>query len=185
VSDPREIVLPLMRWWGDTAIGAGIRKYSALIAIAQSIHLLGLTMLGGTLLVLNLRLLGFGFVRVPTSRMARELAPWTAAGLSISLITGVLILSSEARKCYESSFFWIKMGLLAAALIFQFTIYRRAVRNPEPASAFRNRTLAAASFVLWIGVALAGKLIGIYGDDLRQQDDPFHPAALTIRSDAR
>jgi hypothetical protein len=180
VTDPREIVMPLMRWWGETPIGLGIRKYSALIALLQSIHLLGLTMLGGTLLVLNLRLFGFGFVRIPVARLGRELAPWTAAGLTVSISTGILILSSEARKCYESSFFWIKMGLLITALTFQFTIYRSAIRSEVECSP-RSRSVAVASCVLWLGVALCGKLIGIYGDDLRQQEDPFHRIAEVTR----
>jgi hypothetical protein len=171
----RQIFMPLMRWWFDSPIGVEIRNYSALIAITQSVHLVGLTMLAGTLLIVNLRLMDIGFVRHPTARIARELAPWTSAGLVILLASGTLILSSEALKCYESTFFWTKMTILLVAILFHFTVHRRVTRSEPPAPVSRRRAVACLSLTLWIGVALAGKMIGIYGDDLREDRDPFHP----------
>jgi len=170
----RELAMPLFRWWGDTAVGATIRSSSALIAITQAIHLLGLTMLIGTVLMVNLNLVGLGCRRRPTAEIARELAPWTAGGLAAMLISGPLILSSETLKAYESSFFWMKMSLLAAAVLFHFTIFRRISRATPPAGGTRRKLVACVSLVLWVSVALTGKMVGIYGDDLRQEDDPFH-----------
>ena len=166
--------MPLFRWWGETAVGNTIRSSSVLIAVTQSVHLLGLTLLIGTLLMVNLNLVGLGFRRRPTSQIARELAPWTLAGLAAMLISGPLILSSETLKAYESSFFWMKMGLLLAAILFHFTVFRRIGAATPPASATRRWMVAAVSLGLWLGVALAGKMVGIYGDDLRREDDPFH-----------
>jgi hypothetical protein len=175
----RELMMPLFRWWGQTAVGATIRSSSALIAVTQSIHLLGLTMLIGTLLMINLNLMGLGFRRSPTSQIARELAPWTLGGLAVMLISGPLILSSETLKAYESSFFWLKMSLLAAAILFHFTLFQRVSEAEPPATATRRRVVACLSLGLWLAVALAGKMIGIYGDDLRQEDDPFHSQSFT------
>ena len=90
------------------------------------------------------------------------------------LISGPLILSSETLKAYDSSFFWMKMGLLAAAILFHFTVFRRVSLAEPPATATRRWLVACVSLGLWLGVALAGKMVGIYGDDLRQEDDPFH-----------
>jgi hypothetical protein len=176
----RALFMPLMRWWGETAIGAAIRNYSALIALTQSIHLLGLTMFAGTILFVNFRLMEVGFVRYPTSRIARELAPWTLTGLLTILTSGIFILSSETLKCYESSFFWMKMTLLLAAILFHFLVHRRVVHSEPPLPLMRRRAVACLSLALWISVALAGKLIGIYGDDLREEVDPFHPIATSL-----
>jgi hypothetical protein len=170
----RELTMPLFRWWGETAVGATIRSSSVLIAVTQTIHLLGLTMLIGTVLMINLNLVGLGFRRRSTPQIARELAPWTLGGLATMLISGPLILSSETLKAYESSFFWLKMGLLIAAILFHFTLFRQVSEAGPPATATRRRVVACLSLSLWLGVALAGKMIGIYGDDLRQEDDPFH-----------
>jgi hypothetical protein len=169
----RETLIPLFAWWGHTALGTTIRSSAVLIALAEIIHLLGLTILIGTVLMVDMALLGFGIRRHPVARIAGELAPWTTAGLVVMLISGPLILSSETLKCYESSFFWIKMAILLAAIVFHFTVHRRVARSEPPAGRFRAGLVACVSLGLWIAVALAGKMIGIYGDDLRKDPAPF------------
>ena len=169
----RETLIPVFQWLGQTSVGAAIRSSSALIALTQIIHLLGLTMLIGTVMMVDLALLGFGFRRHPPGRIARELAPWTTGGLVVMLISGPLILSSETIKCYEATFFWIKMAALIVAIVFHFTVHRRVAQSEPPPGRFRAGVVACVSLTLWIGVALAGKMIGIYGDDLRQENEPF------------
>jgi hypothetical protein len=91
----------------------------------------------------------------------------------VMLISGPLILSSETIKCYEASFFWIKMAALLPAIVFHFTVHQRVAQAEPPAGRFRAGVVACISLGLWISVALAGKMIGIYGDDLREEDEPF------------
>jgi uncharacterized membrane protein len=167
----RQTFFPLFQWLQETLAGQTIRNYSALVALAQIIHLLGVTLLVGTLLMVDLTLLGFGMRRHPVSRIARELAPWTTAGLIVMLVSGPLMLTSEALKCYDASFFWIKMGLLAVTLLFHFTVHQRIAMSEPPVSRWRAGAVACVSLALWVSVALAGKMIGIYGDDLRQLSD--------------
>jgi hypothetical protein len=140
---------------------------SVLIAVAQIVHLLGMTMLLGTILMVDLTLLGYGIRRHPVSTIAAELAPYTWIGLAVMFATGPLNLASEAQRCYDSSFFWIKMALLAVALLFHFTVHRRVTLAHPPVSAFRARLAGGVSLALWFGVALAAKFIGFYGEDLR------------------
>jgi hypothetical protein len=173
----RELFFPLFDWLGHTAVGTTIRSSAALIALAQIVHLLGLTMLAGTILMVDMSLLGLGIRRHPVERIARELTPWTMGGLAVMLISGPLILSSETRKCYDSSFFWVKMGVLAVAVLFYFTAHRRVVQAEPPAPRWRAALVACISLGLWLGVALTGKMVGIYGDDLRRVDSPLVGAA--------
>jgi hypothetical protein len=65
----------------------------------EIIHLIGLTLLIGTILMVDLSLLGMGIGRHPVSCIARELNRWTMADLAIMLVSGALLLSSEAMKC--------------------------------------------------------------------------------------
>jgi Family of unknown function (DUF6644) len=169
----REILIPLFAWLGHSGVGQAIRSSAALIALTEIVHLLGLTMLIGTVLMVDMSLLGFGIRRHPVARIAAELAPWTTGGLVVMLISGPLILSSEALKCYDSSFFWIKMALLLAAIVFHFSVQRRVALVEPPAGRWRAGLVACVSLGLWIAVALAGKMIGIYGDDLRKDPPPF------------
>ena len=140
-----------------------------LIVTAQIIHLIGLTLLVGTIMMVDLTLLGVGVKRHSAAEVAGELAPWTLAGLAIMLLTGPLNLASEAMRCYDSSFFWIKMGLFAAALVFHFTVHRRVVAAEPPVSRFQAGLVGSVSLALWFGIALAAKFIAFYGEDLRQR----------------
>jgi hypothetical protein len=174
----RDVLIPVFAWLGRSALGMTIRSSASLIALTEIIHLLGLTMLLGTILMIDITLLGGGFRHHPAGRVARELEPWTSAGLIAMLISGPLILSSESLKCFESSFFWIKMSLLAAAIVFHFAVHRPVARAEPPLRPWRTKLVAAVSLALWLGVAVAGKMIGIYGDDLRTEPPPFQVRIL-------
>ena len=153
-------LLPAFEWLQGTHIGETIRHSAALIALLEIVHLIGLALLIGTILMVDLSLLGRGIGRQPVSRIARELRNWTIAGLAIMLASGPLILTSEAVRCYKTPAFWVKMALLALAITFHLTIHRRVVQaDPPGASA---KAVARVSLALWFGVALAGKGIAIF-----------------------
>ena len=128
-------LLLFFEWMESTPVAQAIRHSARLIALLESIHLIGLTLLLGTILMVDLSLLGLGIGRSPASLIARELSGWTAAGLAIMLSSGPLILSSEAIRCYRTPAFWVKMALLAIALIFHFTIHAKVVFEEPPALA--------------------------------------------------
>jgi hypothetical protein len=155
-------LLPVFEWMESTPVGQGIRQSASLIALVEAVHLIGMTLLLGTLLMVDLSLLGFGIGRAPASRIARELRGWTAAGLAIMLLSGPLMLSSEAVRCYNSPPFWIKMALLAVAVTFHFTTHNRVATQDPPAPHRSAAWTACVSLGLWTSVALAGKAIAIF-----------------------
>src|ERR1700694_1804197 len=104
------LLLPVFEWIESTPVGQTIRHSASLIAFLEIIHLIGLTLLIGTILMVDLSLLGIGVGRHPVSGIARELSDWTVAGLAIMLASGPLILSSEAVRCYKTPAFWVKMA---------------------------------------------------------------------------
>ncbi len=170
----RQSLLPFFQWYAGTPLGRVMSGSSTLIVTAQIVHLIGLTLLVGTIMMVDLTLLGFGIKRQPAARVASELAPWTLAGLAIMLLSGPLNLASEAMRCYDSSSFWIKMGLLAVAIVFHFTVHRRVASAEPPVSRFRAGLVGGFSLALWFGIALAAKFIGFYGEDLRQITGLFY-----------
>jgi hypothetical protein len=155
-------LLPAFEWLQHTYLGETIRHSASLIATLEIVHLLGLTLLLGTILMVDLSLLGLGIGRQPVSRIARELNGWTIAGLAVMLASGPFILISEAVRCYKTPAFWIKMALLAIAVAFHFTVHRKTVLAEPSAPHPGARLVAGVSLALWIGVALAGKGIAIF-----------------------
>jgi hypothetical protein len=155
-------LLPLFEWMESSAAGQAIRHSASLIALLEIVHLIGLTLLIGTILMVDLSLLGLGIGRHPVSRIAQELSNWTIGGLGIMLVSGPLLLSSEAIRCFKTPSFWIKMALLAIAIAFHFTIHRRATLAEPPLARGPARLVAILSLALWLGVALAGKGIAIF-----------------------
>src|SRR5271156_4638824 len=102
-------LLPAIEKMPHTYLAQTIRHSAALIATLEIIHLIGMALLIGTILMVDLSLLGLGIGRHPASEIARGLRGWTMAGLAIMLASGPLILSSEAVRCYKTPAFWIKM----------------------------------------------------------------------------
>jgi hypothetical protein len=154
--------LPLFEALQHTYVGETIRHSAALIALLEIVHLVGLTLLLGTILMVDLTLLGRGIGNLPVSRIARELNAFTGIGLVIMLLSGPLILSSEAVRCYKTPAFWVKMALLAIALAFHFSIHRKVAQAEPPVPRARAERVAWVSLALWFGVALAGKGIAIF-----------------------
>lgn len=153
----------LFQWLGNTWIGVAVQNSTWAVAVAEMVHLLALALLGGTILLVDLRLLGIGLKRQPPSRLARDLAPLFWSSLAVTLISGLLILSGEITKCYYSPAFRIKMLLLFLAILFYSTLHRKAVAvATEEASSLWTKSAAALSLTLWLGVGLAGRAIGYF-----------------------
>ena len=155
-----ESLLPFFRWCDETFIAVAVRKSVIAFPTIETFHLLALTLLFGSIAMQNLRLFGLIMKEQPVSRVTRVFAPWTFWALMVMLFSGVLLFLSEAMKCYGSDPFWIKMGFLFLTLAFHFTIYRRITRTQDQRpTVFKARLAATVSFVLWMGVGLAGRAI--------------------------
>lgn len=131
-------------------------------ALVETVHLLALAALGGSVLVLDLRLLGVALRKESARAISRDLGRILIGSLIIMILSGVALLSEEALKCYYSPAFRWKMALLAAAVIFYFTLHRLALRNADrTAPDLWSRAAAVISLSLWLGVGVAGRAIGL------------------------
>jgi hypothetical protein len=156
-------LLPLYQWFDSTSFAGVIRNSNWLFPAIEAVHIVALCVLFGTVILLNLRLLGIALRSTPVSKLARELAPWTMTTLIIILTTGVMLFTSEAIKCYQSSPFTLKMILLFAAILFHFTLYGRVTRaSDDDRSPLLGKLAAALSLVLWFGIGVAGRAIAFY-----------------------
>ncbi|MEI9977646.1 MAG: DUF6644 family protein [Edaphobacter sp.] len=151
----------------DSPIGTAIRESDYAFPIIESIHVLGITLLVGTIAVLDLRMLGLVLRPISVTRIARTVFPLTWSGFAVMFLSGFLLFWAEAAKNYSNPAFRAKLILLALVglnpLIFHTTIYRR-VHEWEvlEISPWRARAAAIASLTLWGGVIVAGRLIAYF-----------------------
>ena len=125
--------------------------------VVQSFHFIGFALSIGTIAIVDLRLLGLGMRRQKADELASDLAPWTRAGLAVMLITGPLMFSADAVTYHVNPSFQFKMVCLMLALLFHFTIHRRAVRSDVPP--FAAKLAGAVSLLLWTAVVAGGRMI--------------------------
>jgi hypothetical protein len=122
-----------------------------------------LTALLGSVVVLSLRQFNLALTGQSVAEVAAHLKPWNRWGLVVILVSGILLFLSEARKCYSTTSFRVKMIFLFFALIFQFTIYSRLVVREQTYKVRPRKVAAGIALFLWFGVGLAGRAIGFLG----------------------
>jgi hypothetical protein len=139
-----ESFLPFFEWCGRTWLGTTVRDTVWAFPVIETFHLLALAILLGTVLIVNLSVLGIG---KRSSEIARELEPWMLVSVAVLILSGIPMFLSEPMKCYESYSFPIKMILLVMAILWHFTIQRR----------WNGKLTACCSILLWAGIGVAGK----------------------------
>ena len=153
------MLLNFARWCEGTAVSGAINNSLWLFAAIESVHLLGLCLLGGSILLVDLRLMGFGLTGQPMPRLIRQVRPWLLGAVTIMIVTGIPLFLSEAIKCYYNDAFWLKITTLPFALTFTLLVRARIARDGAYVNALTQQA-GAMSIVLWFVVAAAGRWIG-------------------------
>jgi hypothetical protein len=151
-------------WMGTTPWSVGIHESLLVYPIIEAIHVLGICLFFGMVMMLDLRLLGFTLRTVPVTDVTRKLLPWTFAGFVPMTITGLLLVYQEPLRAYDNYFFRAKAIMLVLAglnaLAFHTGIYKRVADwDNDPVAPYRARLAGAFSLILWTGVIVAGRLI--------------------------
>jgi len=154
---------PYFLWIENTRLGHGIRESKWTFTLSEVAHLLGLTVLLGTTLLLALRLFGFVLQKKSVASIAREVKPLSIGALGVTLLTGTLLFTSEATKCWGNIAFRYKMLFLFLALLFQFTGLQKVARAEDQRFSPLTRFVTAfVAIFLWFGVAVAGRAIAFF-----------------------
>jgi hypothetical protein len=146
---------------GQSALGRYMQTSVWGFAVVEAIHLLAIALLGGSVLIIDLRLLGVILRKEPARVLSRDLGRLLLGSLAILILTGIAMVSEEALKCYYSPAFRWKMALLGSSVFFYFTLHRRAlIQTDQNAPTIWSRITAIMSMSLWLGVGVAGRAIG-------------------------
>ena len=150
------------QWVQFSPLLVAMRGSPWLFPLVASIHLMGLAVIGGAVLVGDLRLLGFGLSRQPAALVVRDAERWLIAGLAVMAPTGILQFMCFATKYYFLKFFWVKMVSLLLVVVFTFSVRRKLAARADEAriGPGRSRLAALVSLSLWTTVAIGGRWIG-------------------------
>jgi len=151
----------------DTGWATEIRESEVVFPLIETVHVLALALMAGTIALVDLRILGLALRDVPAVEVEKRIVPLTWAGFAIMAISGTLLLASEAAKIIHNPAFIAKVVLLALAGanmgLFQWkahpALLAAPVDGPAPASA---RLGAGVSLALWAAVIAAGRAIAYF-----------------------
>lgn len=155
----------LISYFENSTLADNIRENDLLFPLIESVHVVAICLVVGSILAVDLRLLGFASINRPLSRVTAGILPLTWGAFVIAVASGGLLFISNATKYLGNGFFVAKLCLIGVAglnmAIFHFIsardlpLWESQTRPPLPA-----RLAGGASIVLWIAVVACGRWIG-------------------------
>jgi hypothetical protein len=142
-------------------IGVFMKDKPATFATVESVHLLALAVLGSSVIITDLRLMGLVMRDIPSKTISDNAYRWFTWSLAVLLVTGFFMLAGVATKCYHNYYYWVKMLALAVGIVFAFAI-KRPLLNGDHAQLkpLTLKLVGAASLSVWFVVAASGRWIG-------------------------
>ncbi len=158
-------LLSFAQWIQSTGIFTDLRGSAYVYPIVLTLHMAGIALFGGLILVTDGRLLGLGLRSYSVSELVTRLRPLKRAGFLVMIVCGLLMAGCKAEEYYYNAFFWTKMSLLALvgvhAIVFHRGVYgNTAALDAGPKLPGQARLAAALSLLLWTGLVIAGRGIG-------------------------
>jgi hypothetical protein len=153
-----------LTWLQDLSFPTQIRESEWLFPTIETVHVFALVLVVGSIMTVDLRLLGFTNKERSFSEVAGEMLPWTWVAFTVAAIAGLLMFSSKALVYYGNIPFRLKMCCLLLAGINMALFHWLGTRHLEtwdrkrpPSSA---KLAGGASLLLWITIVAAGRWIG-------------------------
>jgi uncharacterized membrane protein SirB2 len=157
----------LSSWLEHTSVSETIQSISWIVPTVQTIHILAITVVAGSILMINLRLLGVFAADQPLKDVSARFLPFVWWTLLVLLATGAIMIIGEPPRSLKNPAFQLKMMLLVAALIVTGLFQLLQRRDPAFGDARTGRrgaaaTIAVLSMLLWTGIIFAGRWIAYY-----------------------
>jgi hypothetical protein len=161
-------VLDFLNRLEGTPVGVAMRGelgWDWLFPNVETFHVLSLAVVFGSIVMVDLRLLGLTSRMISVSRLSAEVLPYTWTAFGISIVTGTLMFVSKAHVYFYNLQFQLKFLCMALAganmAVFHFGIYRHVCNWGQTIPApIRARIAGALSIALWIAVIVFGRWIG-------------------------
>src|ERR1700734_1553683 len=183
------MLLSFAQWIQFTSFFTALRGSANVYPIIMSLHMIGIALFGGMILMTDLRLLGWAMTKRSIADVMEQWRVPKRWGLVLTATCGILMAGSKAEEYYYNAFFRTKLILFALVLVQELVFYRSVYANPAaldrapsiPASA---KLAAALSLLLWTSIACCGRGIGYIEpplDKIHAQIPVRHAALLASR----
>ena len=154
-----------LHWLEARSPAVAISESSWLFPGIESVHVLAIALVVGSITMLDLRLLGVSLRDRPAGELTAEILPWTWSSFVVAACSGALMFSSNATHYWGTAQFRAKIMMLALAglnmIVFHATTYRSVeVWGREPQTPRAAKVSGGISLALWIGVVTLGRWIG-------------------------
>jgi hypothetical protein len=161
----------------DSGLAVSVRNSLYIFPFIESVHVMALSVVFGTILVVDLRVLGVASQQRPFTRMSAELLRITWWAFGVAALTGSLMFMTNARVYFHNTAFRVKMLLLILAAlnmaIFHLTAGKKAAGWDKSASAPGiGKITAALSIALWVGIIFSGRVIGFTTTGAQAKEAP-------------
>jgi hypothetical protein len=149
-------------WIGTTGFNSFMLNTPWAFPAAETVHFMGLTLLLGSLLVVDLR--GMGMLRIIPFEQAHKLIPLAITGFALNLITGICFLFADPDAYFGNLGFWYKMVFIALAglnaLAFEFLVFQKyKAGDLSAADGLTAKITSALSLVFWFNVLILGRFL--------------------------
>lgn len=158
------MMLEFTEWLAATPWSVALRESFVVWPILEASHVMTLMLFVGTIFMVDLRLLGWAFTRVPVSQFDRRILPWTIAGFILMVITGLLLFYAKPLTYYHNVFFRLKLLIILAGVANLALFHLKVQRSQQTWDALPRLPTAAraaglVSILVWSGVIITGRLI--------------------------
>jgi hypothetical protein len=143
----------------QNAIGDTLNNTEWAFALAECVHIGGFAVGVGSIALVDFRMLNLGLRQETAARILRYTELWTLIALVFVVFSGVALFLSQTDVYQVNLIFPLKMYVLAAALIYNFTVHRKVAKmeNPPP---LLSKLVATISLLLWVSVVFGGIFTG-------------------------
>jgi hypothetical protein len=154
-----------LHWLQATAFASAISENEIIFPWIESVHVLAIVLVVGTISIVDLRLIGAASLDRPVKRLMSDVLPYTWGAFAVAAITGSLMFSSDAVNYSHNFFFKGKLVLLVLAGINMAAFHLKGIRGVARWGVTKKTPVAAkvagaASLLLWICVVAFGRGIG-------------------------
>jgi len=151
------MLLHLCRWLQDNSLIAAINGTAWTAAATEIVHYFSMFILVGSMVIVDLRVLGLVGRRQNATHLADRLFPWMWISLALNFLSGFLMFAGSATAYYRNDIFYDKMGVILLAIVASIIVQQKVRKWDQlPAMPAWAKLIAVVSIGLWIGAIVAG-----------------------------